>query len=690
MVLTVLGTMSLFGAAEPTVKTDVPLLLPPPPTKTVKVKPEVLNQHPRLYFTAKDIEALSRKLTGPEMAPMWTAYLQRVTEIANTPPPENPPVTEDPFRGFGDRLPKLAFAWVITRDPVFLNATKSWMEAVVRYPSWAGDGDLGAAHCCFGLAVAYDWLYADLTPAERARIETALQRHGQLLLNRALERPGKWWGWAYFQNHSWIDYTGVAAVAMATYESDPARMQAWLDHTRSQFEITYRYLGIDGGYHEGAGYLRYGTLWLLNYIEALRSISGEDLSNMPYLQKVTRHLLDTTMPDRRNLVHFNDCPAEAWGASFDEPILPWLAAHQENGRAEWLRQVNRAACGKVAYDSPFGLLWFDPTIKAQAPDDLPTLGIYPDLGIVVSRTGWGEDAAVMAFHCGPPGGHSLLANWKLFPSPAEDGMFGHSHPDANSFLFWSRGQWRIALPAQYPHDKMTSHANTWLVGGMGQRGEAEWMKTDSYVAATKQPHLVRVASTKECDYVVGEAAPAYVYSAHLVSFRRHLLFVKKPSPYIIVYDRLCAQEPQEWASYWHAFGGFEAQPSGEFQIQGAFPTFAGEKPRTPPATLLTPTFGQFLSPGKIAVGTHPLTILGHPNKKPIQQGYELVCKQPASATTWLVTVIGEEKKQAVLSGKDGAPQIKIKEDQIAWDAEGNVSFNGKVITGNLLPSSAGK
>lgn len=673
-----------FGSAK---AVDYPPDFPPPlvlpqPTERVAFPKELRACHPRVFIDAAGVAAFRKKITNPVMAPLWAAFLRDAAASAATTPPSNPR-SENEVRPIGDRLPRIAFACLITRQPQYLAGARKWIHAVLGYPMWATDIDLGASHVTFGMALAYDWLHDDLSPEERRQMETALLKHGRLLLARSVKYPTAWWGAAYFQNHCWINHTGIATAAMALFDQDPAEMQGWLDYTRSRFQMTYRHLGIDGGYHEGPAYLNYGTEWCLYYLEALRSISGEDLGDMPYLQNLARHILDTTMPDGRNIANFGDCDALGWGP--DDCILAWLAARKKDGHAEWLRRKARSQfVHQLAFNSPFALLWLDPSVAPQSPDDLPTCGLYADLQLVVMRTSWKDDAAAVAFHCGPPGGLHIVKEWASFPHAAP--TFGHSHPDANSFLFWSDKQWRIGAPGGYTRCKQTHSENVWMVGGQGQRGsDQEWFEPASYfVPGLAQPHLIRVATSPAADYVIGEAAPAYEAGCKLTEFKRHLLCVKGSKPYVVVYDRLRASEPQSWAAYLHTFGKIAVADNHSFSAAGCPPP-TEEWLRLPSLPDFTTAYGVVLGPAGTTLDAHALKVIGHPSNKAEERGFELLAQPPGtSAATWLITVVGAEQRDVSREGSDREPAVKVGTDQIVWDADGNVSLNGKPVAGNLL------
>lgn len=645
----------------------------PPPALTVKVKPELAGVHPRLLMDAAGLKALREKVKDPAMALFVKSFFIRADQAAAEVPPADPPNTEDPFRGFGDRLPTLALAYLLSNDPKYLQAAVTWMEAIIHYPSWAGDGDLGAGHCTFGIAVAYDWLYAALTPAQRQEIEPVLRRHARLLARwaAAAQQQGKFWGAAYFQNHCWINMTAITAAAMALYDLDPAEAQDALNFTRSNFEIPYRHFGLDGSNAEGGGYARYGTEWMIYYIELLRGFSGEDLRDMPYLKGAAQYVIDNVMPDGHSTVTFTDWAPGAHDVS-GETSLFWAEARFHDGAAEWFRQLRRNALNQhedKATIGPFSLLWMDPSVKPGPPGDDLLTHVYPDIGTVFFRTGWDADAAMVAFTCAPPGGLHVMKHWSEFPNPSDS--FGHDHPAANSFVFWADHDWRIGAPGGYTEMKVTHNENVWMADGKGQRGEAVWFEAKTYAGRPDQPHLVEVQDSDLAGYVVGEAGPAYDPESHITGFRRHLLFVKGKNPYVVVYDRLKASQPVAWTGYFHAFQPFDVK-GGPFTIGGN-----------------TSTYGAFAGPGPLTFDNHPLIVTGHPEKKPVQRGFELAVSPAAPATsTSLVTVVGMQPQETQVTFPAEGPSVKVGADTITWDAQGDVRLNGRPISANRLAASA--
>lgn len=643
-----------------------PVLLPAP-TERVVFRKELLSKHPRIYIDAAGVGAFRRRMDAPAMVPLMSSFLAQADEAAAETPPVEKPGNSWAVCKIGYRLERIAFACLATRKPQYLEGSRKWLHAVLNYP----DTDKGTSELTYGMALTYDWLYNDLSPEERRQLETALLRNGRLTLETSAKAPNNYPGGSYFMSYSVLLHTAISTVAMALYDKAPGEMQGWLDYTRSRFQPTYLHLPKDGGYHEGAPHLTFAAAACLRYIESLRSISGEDLGDMPYLQDLTKRILDImVMPDGRNLANVGDC--DVLGGPPEDEIYTWLCSHNQDGHAEWLRQnMRKQFVPAPPVNSPFALIWSDPSIAPKAPDDLPTVGLYEDLGEVAFRSSWKDDAAVVVFRCGPPGGHYIAKTRNSFPGCAFSGI--HYNPDANTFLFWSDKQWRIGDPGGYTLDKQTHTENVWMVGGKGQRGgDGKWFDPKSYfVPGIAQPHLVRVASSPAADYAIGEAAPAYETECKLTEFKRHLLFVKGDKPYVVVYDRLRAGEAKSWASYLHTFVQIDAADNRSFSAAGS--------------CLPGVSCGVVLGPAGITLDAHPLNVFAFAGNRPVDRGFELVARPPGtSESTWLVTVVGVEKSAVTLGGSDQAPFVTVGKDQIAWAVDGTVAFNGKTIQGNLL------
>ncbi len=638
----------------------------------VAVRPELAGRHPRIILTADTIPAIRARLNSDAQRDAWQELYAATARRAAQAPPEDPPNTEDPFRGFGDRLAAFAFAYAMQPDPDLLAGTKRWIEAVCAYPSWAGDVDLGAGHICFGLALAYDWLYDELTPEERAMIEERLTRQARILFEQSVTHTGGWWSSAWWQNHCWINHCGLSTAGMALLDVLQDEAQTWVDYVRARFDVTLRVFGPDGANHEGPAYSVYGTQWLLHYLETLRSFSGEDLYDNPYLQRYATYRLHVGMPDWENVVNYGDCPPTEWGPPVAH--LRRLAAQYRDGHAQWLASRMAAARGWTGYDSWQSALWHDPTVAEQPPGDLPTWHWFDDLDLAVFRTGWGPDAAVAALKCGPPLGHAGIAHMHEM-SEASMGA-GHDNPDANAIYLWVGGGWRIGDPAAYTHDKATALENTITVAGMDQLGRSEWFAGEQYLSLPEQPHIVRAQSTDVADLAEGEAGPAYPAGADVSSFRRIMLFVKGAEPMLVLLDRIALAQPQPIAWYYHAFAPFEVEDDGGFRTGGDFPAFG----RVRILGAVQPT----MTAESVMVVSHNAQRRASGELE--HKGEQVRIDLPAEGTlVRAVTVLGARPVELSMAERDGIVVAEVAGLTVAWHDDGTIELSGEGIYARFDP-----
>ena len=115
------------------------------------------------------------------------------------------------------------------------------------------------------------------------------------------------------------------------------------------------------------------------------------------------------------------------------------------------------------------LLWFDPTAPASRRSSLPTSRYFPDLGLVVGRTSWAEDATLVSFKASPGGGHKAWeTSHRIDPDDGLEHAQRRSPPPRRGHLRAARSRqptWpstRATPPASCTH-----HHNGVLVDGHG-------------------------------------------------------------------------------------------------------------------------------------------------------------------------------------------------------------------------------
>lgn len=508
--------------------------------------------HPRLYVNAARVAALREALKTTH-APLWEALRQQADASVKNGPPAY--IERDRYSGdeqlwqreVGNAMPGLALAWLLTSDPKYLDAARAWALASCGYKTWglgSTDGmDLAAGHQLFGLALVYDWCYADLGDEARRTIRETLVRRGTAMFEGAVSGKA-WWTKSYLQNHLWVSACGLATAGLAVYDEAPDA-ELWVGLTRDKWPTTMASLGPDGASHEGVGYWQYGAEYLLKFMTLARDLLGDDMLDHPWWRHTAAYAQYFALPrqawTRANcIVDLADCPRGNWYGP--DHILRLLAAQYRDGHAQWL--ADEVASSKV--DAPsarwLNILWYDPTVTAQPPTDLPTLREFADMGLVAARSDWSGAESLVILKCGAFIGDEAVQRFSYDPGG------GHVHPDANHFLVFAQGEWLIRDDGY--RAKWTGQHNTLLVDGQGQLGEGQmWLNGSQPLAAKSRPRVLVAESTPRLDHFAGEATPAYATASGLKRYVRHLLFLKPDV--VLVLDDIVADAPRDLELRFH-------------------------------------------------------------------------------------------------------------------------------------------
>jgi len=526
------------------------------------VRPELAGVHPRVYFTAAELDALRTKLHGPAAAE-WRDDLAHLRVFAADPPP--PPAEKR--RAQNDvafAIAEGAFAYQMERDPKILAATKHYMEAAVGYDIWGyafskPNTDLAAGHLLYGMGVAYDLLYNDLTPAERTKYRDCIARHGHLMYAYFAPKPGR--AFAYSQNHTFIPMAGLGVAAYAVYGEVPEATQ-WAALSRAIYSRVLETYSQDGYYYEGYEYWIFATPWLIHYLDAHKHATGEDLFDQPGLRLTHLYAAHALLPGGQSMFDFGDV--------FDGPITrakqgeDYERSHPNGhfesnynllydlarefhspeiqGVADWMKSL-----GHTGQEPWWTLVWRDASLVSQPISALQPWHRFPDHDVAFWRSSWNADATAVAFKCGPPEGHHTLAAVTKYPDFHTEQ--GHVHPDVASFILFAHGQY-LTGDSGYAGVPKTVEHNTLLVDGQGQGNEGghdAWAGMDP--TRLNDVHIIS-ASLSETNFdVIGEAAGAYAPALGLTHFTRHIM-LSKPGALLVV-DKIETAEPHHFTEVLH-------------------------------------------------------------------------------------------------------------------------------------------
>jgi len=523
------------------------------------MREDLLPKHPRLYFTDDDLGKMRARLDNP-----------RVGLFYKLPPPltEKPP----PFQtGEGARN---GMAWIALKDHALaylldptderLAGILEWLEMVTTY-GFVG-GSLDAGYLMEGLGLTYDWMYPYMSDELREGVRGTIVRQCEGIL--PLSMIGRDGSGGCFQAHRcWFANMALALGAAAIYEDVPEAEQ-WLAWGLDRLERVVMSASPDGGWHEGPGYWGFGMPRLFIFTDIYERCSGLHIpAGDGFFRRQTEWRAQHMFPGLKQTAAFGDVGRNAeppdtktllWGAKrYSDPVAMGLA-----------EALHQGPCSDA-----FNLLWLDEDLPSHAPQEAaPLMSRFDDLGMVLARTSWEDDATYFAITSRPLGGQlqARLNGEQNFPG----GCF-HGHPDQGHFILFGRGQ-ELAGDPGYSIKKLTINHNTILVDGCGQYADGEGWPGPNAARA----EITDAVSDGDITIAVADATKAYPPELGLTRFERTMVLAGPDI--VLVYDRLAAEEPKAFSWNLHHYG----DPPTDVSPEEGVATFVKGEARMDIAALL--------------------------------------------------------------------------------------------------------
>lgn len=178
------------------------------------------------------------------------------------PMPPQPKVMMDPMRMLSAsqqilaRLNTLATAWVLTGERRFAERAVAELLNAAGYPDWNPQHFLDTAELLMGVSLAYDWLYAELTPEQRDRVAAAIVEKGL----KPSFGPKMWWV-STTNNWNQVCHAGLIAGAVAVGDREPELAARIITRAveRLRYSLAASY-SPRGAHPEGPGYWIYASV----------------------------------------------------------------------------------------------------------------------------------------------------------------------------------------------------------------------------------------------------------------------------------------------------------------------------------------------------------------------------------------------------------------------------------------------
>ena len=382
-------------------------------------------KHPSLLFTPQRVEAAKKAVgTDTAMAAAW----QKILAEADV------QLQKGDVRKL--EYPALAYQKYSDKIREVLGKTakvKSWADAemMARTPSWRSE--LQMAHRAFQLALAYDAVYADMSPAERSEVARGLYRLAvEPLLGDWINEPTRIHSLNSMGHNWWTSCVGMGALlglaisnevpeAAAGAEAAVEALPEWFDFAGDVIQRKPRTFDRDGGMYESINYASFGiTEALLLRMAWLNSHPGSKLEDIPQMELIAPFFCHVAYP-RTGMLHsinFGDSHKNVTG---EGSMLLAYAMGAENPDVLWYLSQLEPGQHREGFPLhfPMGFLYTPRDKKAPATPDLPQSHLWTDFGWATMRDSWEPDATMLAVKSG--------ATWN------------HSHADANSLILFHKG-----------------------------------------------------------------------------------------------------------------------------------------------------------------------------------------------------------------------------------------------------------
>ncbi len=395
--------------------------------------------HPRIFLRAEELPAWRARF---DRAPLRETYQKtREALLGLSAPSSNGYVSSAELQGLA------LISLVEDRSGEAPAKAKQWMEyfaAEERGDHWSHPLITKA------LSLAYDWLYPDLTPAERSRYGRTIVRYADLTLSYADHNappPGATWCNQvsdyynqFYWHHARVVFAGLALAGEPEFREVSDRYlgmsEEWLKH--HMLPATNQ-AGKGGGWFESLGYNDMTAPPFADMVEAWRTGTGEDLfPASALLAGNSAWVLHSIIPHSGQYLPLDDIHPGARPTAGGAPS-PLLARRYRDGYAQRLTEMVFPGQYPVT-NFPY-LLWYDPSLP---PVDLTRAEKgrrFEALGQVNMRTGWGKDDTLAIYRAGRVyGGHGQASPghfliYRKGDLLVEDGYYGAMSSAVHNTLY---------------------------------------------------------------------------------------------------------------------------------------------------------------------------------------------------------------------------------------------------------------
>ena len=426
--------------------------------------------HPRLLLPAGGEEAIKNNIaTNPTWQKVHNDIIAECDLMLDMPPIEKEMIGRRMLGKSRDALRRiffLSYAWRTTAKKAYFKKAEKELLAAAKFNDWNPSHYLDVGEMSLAVAIGYDWLYNDLSPASRQTICDALITKG---INTSLDEKHKdnWW-LRGTNNWGQVCNTGIAFAATAVYETQPAVSKRIIERSIKSIRNPMQVYAPDGNYAEGYAYWAYGTSFNVLMISMLEQLFGSDygLSKEPGFLKTAAYYEQMVGPSGKPF-NYSDCGVNPDGL---QPAMLWFADKQKDYTLLWQEKLNLQQGKTMAKFNrllPAAMIWgkdLDMN-KVTAPAATTWVGDGEN-PVALMRTSWSNNSIYVGFKGGTASTSHAHMDIGSFAMDAEGvrwsgdlGMQGYESMESKGLKIWDMTQesdrWKVFRYGNFSHSTLT-------------------------------------------------------------------------------------------------------------------------------------------------------------------------------------------------------------------------------------------
>lgn len=417
-----------------------------------------------------------------------------------------------------------AFIYLVTGDA----QTGAYAKArLMDLASWDPNGstsyenhDQVHRYIAYNSAMAYDWLYGLLAPAEREQVQDMVTARAERIVSAFASYPIEK---NPYDSHGWtlLGYLGIIATALL---NDVDEAEDWYRKVVPAYiNLLPPWGGEDGGWSQGTGYWRWSSFANKEFADILLSSTGFSLYDKAYSRNEPLYPL---------YMYPSGSPRGVFGdESHFAPGPPSVAAYKRfaqiygDARSQWAAN----AIGTPTRPELPNYFYGDDSVPERLPTDLPNGKWFRDVGYVAMHSSlYDPDRVSLYFRSSPYG------------------TFNHSHANQNGFALNAFGE-TLAIESGYYTTYGNDHFNHYFKNTFAYNAitfDGKTGQTDGSIEADGR--IDGFVTHPDFDATVGEAAAAY--GGALDAANRTIIYVR-PDQFVVI-DRLKAAGAGTHAYEW--------------------------------------------------------------------------------------------------------------------------------------------